>query len=265
MKLPIALGQMDVVLGRPQTNLETVKTLAATAASKGAEMLVLPELWSTGYDLEHAAHYATPVNQGVFAETAVLAQHHRLHISGSCLSTIGEGQFGNTAVLHSPTGQLLGAYHKIHLFRLMDEDQYLTAGDHLTIANTPWGHVGMAICYDLRFPEIFRTYALAGAKLIILPAEWPYPRLVHWQTLLRARAIENQLYVIACNRVGTSKNSTFLGHSCIIDPWGEVVAEAGETEELITAEIDLTKVDEIRAKIPVFADRRPHLYQKGIS
>lgn len=265
MKLHVALGQMDVVLGQPQTNLDTVKTLAATAANQGVDMLVLPELWSTGYDLEHAAQYATPVNQGIFAETAVLAHRHRLHIIGSCLSTIGEGQFGNTAVFHTPTGQLLGVYHKVHLFRLMDEDQYLTAGDHLTVANTPWGIMGLAICYDLRFPEIFRAYALSGAKIIILPAEWPYPRLAHWQTLLRARAIENQLYVIACNRVGTSKNSTFFGHSCIIDPWGEVVAEAGETEELITAEIDLTKVDEIRAKIPVFADRRPQLYQKGIS
>lgn len=260
MNLRISLGQMDVILGNPEANLAKVQALAAEATQRHSQLLILPELWSTGYDLERAGQHATVVDQGIFAETAVIARFHGLYVLGSCLSVSGEAQFSNTAVLFTPTGQATAVYSKIHLFRLMDEDQYLTAGAHLTLAETPWGKAGLGICYDLRFPELFRSYALAGAKLIFLPSEWPHPRLTHWQTLLRARAIENQLFMVACNRVGVSKGASFFGHSCIIDPWGEVVVEGGEEEELITADIDLEKVDEIRAKIPVFADRRPPLY-----
>ena len=105
-------------------------------------------------------------------------------------------------------------------------------------------------------PELFRIYAEEGVKMIFLSAEWPHPRLVHWQILLRARAIENQAYVIACNCVGESNGAHFCGHSCVIDPWGEVVAEAGEDEEVLTLEIDMNKVDQVRGMIPVLADRR---------
>jgi predicted amidohydrolase len=128
---------------------------------------------------------------------------------------------------------------------------------------TAWGMVGLAICYDLRFPELFRAYALAGTHTVIIPAEWPNPRMAHWQTLLRARAIENQMFIIACNRVGQSGNTTFFGRSCIIDPWGETIVEAGEQAILLTADIDIDVVDTVRKKIPVFADRRPDLYEMG--
>lgn len=260
MKLHISLGQMDVQLGKPGTNLETVRHLAAEAAHGGADLLVLPELWSTGYDLERAADYATATDHGIFAAVRDLALAHRLHIVGSCLSRLGDGQFGNTIAWFGPDGAQLGTYSKVHLFRLMDEDQFLTAGDGRTLVDAPWGGTGLAICYDLRFPELFRAYALAGARLIILPSEWPHPRLAHWRTLLRARAIENQLFVVACNRVGTSKGTAFFGHSTIVDPWGEIVVEMGEQAGLVSAEIDLTLVDDVRRKIPVFSDRRPDLY-----
>ncbi len=135
------------------------------------------------------------------------------------------------------------------------------AGERATLAKLPWGTAGLAICYDLRFPELFRGYALAGARLILLPAEWPHPRLAHWRTLLRARAIENQYFVAACNRVGADPNGTrFFGHSTLIDPWGEAIAEAGEEPCLLTATLDLAQVEEIRRKIPVFEDRRTDLY-----
>jgi omega-amidase len=260
MKLTISLGQMNVHLGQPEKNLAAVKLLAAEAAGRGSDVLVLPELWSTGYDLENAAAYATTGDQGIFAAVAQLAREHRLHILGSCLSLLAEGQYGNTAVLFGPEGRSLGKYSKIHLFRLMQEEQYLTAGDRLALLETAWGPSGLAICYDLRFPEMFRTYALAGARVVFLPSEWPHPRLAHWRTLLRARAIENQLYLVACNRVGTSKDTNFFGHSCIIDPWGQAVIEAGDGELLLTAAIDLDRVDAVRQTIPVFSDRRPELY-----
>jgi predicted amidohydrolase len=256
----ISLGQFDVALGRPQDNLEKVKEMVAEAARRDSDLVVFPELWSTGYDLENAAVHASRTDLGVFAEVAGLALRHKVHILGSCLSFLGEGSFGNTAVLHGPDGELMGQYSKIHLFRLMDEEQYLTAGEHLTLVEAEWGISGLAICYDLRFPELFRAYALGGARIVFLPSEWPHPRLAHWQTLLRARAIENQMYIVACNRIGRSKKAEFFGHSCIIDPWGETVIEGEEEEILLTADIDLAKVDEVRAKIPIFADRRPSLY-----
>ncbi|MEI2609838.1 MAG: carbon-nitrogen family hydrolase [Candidatus Promineifilaceae bacterium] len=261
MNVTIALGQMDVQLGEPERNWQTVVAMAAAAAARQADILVLPELWSTGYDLENAAAYVTPTDQGIFARVADLARQHHLHILGSCLSLMGANRFGNTAVWFDPLGQNLATYSKIHLFRLMAEEQFLTAGEKLAMLTTPWGKAGLAICYDLRFPEMFRAYALAGARLVFLPSEWPHPRLAHWQTLVRGRAIENQMFLIACNRVGTSKNSHFFGHSCIIDPWGETVIEGDESPQLLVATINTALVDTVRAKIPVFADRRPELYE----
>jgi predicted amidohydrolase len=234
--------------------------MTAEAARRGSDLVLFPELWSTGYDLENAAEYATPTDAGLFAQVAALAKTHQIAILGSCLSLLGEGQFGNTAVYFDKNGRSLGEYSKLHLFRLMQEEQFLTAGPQPTLVETAWGQAGLTICYDLRFPELFRRYALAGAQLVFVPAEWPHPRLKHWRTLLRARAIENQMFVVACNRVGSSKNTDFFGHSCILDPWGEVVLELGEGEMLGTAVIDIAQVDEVRAKIPVFEDRRPEIY-----
>ncbi len=260
MKLNLALGQMDVTVGRPDINWQRAVALTQAAAARGAQLLLLPELWSTGYDLRHAGRHATPIDQGLFAAVVDLAHQHNITIIGSCLSRLGEGQYGNTLTVATPAGQT-AVYSKFHLFRLMQEEQYLTAGATPTLADGPWGRAGLAICYDLRFPELFRGYALAGAQLIFLPAEWPHPRLSHWQILTRARAIENQVYLAACNRVGHSGATRFCGHSCIIDPWGETVVEGDESENLLLAEIDLAHVAEIRTRIPVFADRRPEVYQ----
>ncbi|GJM41103.1 MAG: hydrolase MtnU [Ardenticatenaceae bacterium] len=260
MKQTISLGQMDVKLGDPEANWRTVQTMTAEAARRGSDLVVFPELWSTGYDLENAEKYATPTGEGMFSQLADLAKAHQIGILGSCLSLVGEGQFGNTAVYFDKNGRSLGEYSKLHLFRLMQEEQFLTAGSHTTFIETAWGKAGLTICYDLRFPELFRQYALAGAQLVFVPAEWPHPRLNHWRTLLRARAIENQMFIVACNRVGSSKGTDFFGHSCILDPWGEIVLELGEGEMLGTAEIDIAQVDAVRAKIPVFADRRDDVY-----
>lgn len=265
MTVTISLGQMDVRLGEPEANLATVRNLAAEAARRGSTMLVLPELWSTGYDLENAVENATTLDAGIFAEVADLARKHQLYIVGSTLSCIQAGKVGNTAVFFDPRGQRLAVYSKIHLFRLMEEERYLGAGDTLAMVETPWGAVGLAICYDLRFPELFRAYALAGVHMVFLPAEWPHPRLAHWHTLLRARAIENQLYLVACNRVGSSKGTDFFGHSCIIDPWGETIIEGGETELLLTAAIDPARVTAVRQQIPVFQDRRPGIYKETLA
>ncbi len=261
MKLTITLAQIDIIFGNPEANFAKVADSAEEAARRGSNWLVVPELWSTAYDLENAASYATGTDSGIFSQVAELARKHQLHIVGSCLSKIGDGNFGNTATWHDPTGAQLGQYSKLHLFRLMDEHKYLTGGPGPTLIDSEWGKVGMGICYDLRFPELFRHYALQGATMAVLPSEWPHPRLMHWRTLLRARAIENQMFMIACNRVGTAGDTVFFGHSAIIDPWGETVIEGGEGEMLLTAEIDFGRLPSIRDHIPIFTDRRPDVYE----
>jgi predicted amidohydrolase len=143
----------------------------------------------------------------------------------------------------------------------MNEHQFLTSGETLHMRNFSWGLCAQAICYDLRFPEIFRSYALNRARIILLPAEWPLKRISHWRTLIRARAIENQVFIAAVNCVGNIGEEIFGGCSAIISPWGDVVCEGNQTDEaLLTSTINLDEVEVIRNKIPVFLDRRPDIY-----
>ncbi len=263
--LTITLAQMDCRLGQSAANFARAETMIAEAASRGSDLVVLPELWSTAYDLEHAADHAAPLahapgEAGWFGRLATLARQHGVWLTGSLLEANADGRFYNCMALYSPTGELAAVYRKIHLFRLMEEEVFLAPGQQPTLVDLPWGKTGLAICYDLRFPELFRGYALHGARLMLLPAEWPHPRREHWRTLLRARAIENQCFVAACNRVGSSKGAAFFGASAVIGPWGETLGEADESETLLTVTVDLAEADAARQKIPVFADRRPDLY-----
>jgi len=224
--------------------------------------VVFPELWSTGYDLARSSVHATPMDRGLFSQMADLARENSLYVMGSLLEDSGHG-YRNTAVVASPEGKLVGSYSKSHLFRPMEEAVYLVPGREAPVFDLPWGTSALAICYDLRFPELFRRYALLGAKVVFLVAEWPRPRLLHWQTLLRARAIENQLFVVACNRVGESGDWSFFGHSAVYGPSGELVVEAGEDEFLLTAVLDLDRVEETRRSMTVFQDRNEAVYVAG--
>lgn len=260
MRITISLGQMDIKRGDPGHNLSLVSRWTAKAARRGSDILVLPELWDTGYALARAQDLGSPGGEGRFLEIAGLAQSHQIHIIGSMMEFDRAGHAYNTAVWFGPDGKALGSYRKIHLFGLMQEDQYLSPGDALCCVDAPWGKIGLAICYDLRFPELFRAYALAGAAMVIIPAQWPHPRMMHWQTLLRARAIENQMVVTACNRVGEEDGTRFGGRSAILDAWGETIIEGGEQDLLLTATIDLQHVTKVRGEMPIFADRRPEIY-----
>lgn len=157
-------------------------------------------------------------------------------------------------------GELVGEYDKAHLFRLMDEHLHLSAGEGQN--NFELGDIQAAgvICYDIRFPEWLRLHALNGAKVIFVSAQWPTARIDHWKTLLQARAIENQSFIIAVNRI-SHKKENFNGQSMVIEPWGEVLWTGSEEEELAIVDVDFSKVDEVRQKIPVYDDRRPELYK----
>lgn len=259
MKMIISLGQMDVILGRPAENEAKVSDWTREAARLGSHLVLFPELWGSGYDLENFANLASPIDAGLFLRMSALAKEYHLYVAGSLLES-DQGGLYNTLALYSPDGSLAGSYRKVHLFGLMTENKWLCAGHRLAMAQSPWGPVGLSICYDLRFPELYRRYATQGAVITLIPAEWPAQRITHWQTLLRARAIEDLMVVAAANRVGTTPTDTFGGASAIIDPWGKTIIEGTQAEALLTGEVDLDLVGRVRRKLSVLEDQRPDIY-----
>ncbi len=259
-KLIISLAQMQIELGNVRRNYNMMERMVAEATKRNSHVVVFPELWSTGYALNQADELAETLNHGMFTQISKVATQNKISVLGSILEKRGT-EVANTAAFFASNGRLMGVYRKIHLFSLMDEDKHLQAGASPLIMNLPWGDSALAICYDLRFPELFRRYAVEGARLVFVLAEWPRSRVEHWRSLIIARAIENQYYMIACNTVGEVGDTTFAGHSMIVDPWGKIVVEAGEEPFLVTAEIELDRVEEARSKIPVLDDRRPEIYE----
>src|SRR5437762_3176011 len=248
----VAAIQMQVVSGEPKKNIVRAEALLNEAAADGAQAALLPELWTTGYSLDRLDELA-----GEFgASTLQFLQDTaaRIHISiigGSFAVKHPDGVYSTCHII-GPDGALLGSYSKEHLFPLLKEPQYLRPGSPGSVTNTPFGKWSTLICFDIRFPESARQYAYHGARLLWIPSEWPHPRLEHWRTLLRARAIENQFFVVAANRTGTGDNSHWCGHSTIIDPWGNILAEAEEEETVLVADLNMSLVDEVRGRIPCF-------------
>lgn len=254
----VSLYQMGSRKGEPETNLEKAEHAAEGAKRRGSHLLVLPELWATGYDLQNVEGYATDVSEGVFAAMSGLARDHDMAVLGSSPS-VRDGDVFNTAVLFGSGGEVLGRYDKIHLFSLMAEDRYLTPGSEVAVFETAWGRVGLILCFDLRFPELVRRIVLEGAQIVFVPAYWPEPRLDAWRTLLRARAIENQVFVVGCNRCGEPGGTRF-GYSAVIGPGGDVLVEAGTEEILMTVDIDVGRVEEVRRDYPFFSSRKIGFY-----
>lgn len=259
-KINITLAQMTIALGDQKRNTSMMEKLTAEAAQRGSHLVVFPELWSTGYALDRSRELASTLNGGLFAQISTIATQNKISIVGSTLEKRGL-EVANSAAFMAPNGRVMGIYRKIHLFGLMDEDKYLQPGSSPLVMDLPWGKTALAICYDLRFPELFRRYALEDALIVIIPAEWPAARIDHWRILLQARAIENQCYIVATNTTGEVGDTVFGGHSMIVDPWGKIIVEAGEDPVLLTAEIEIDRVDEVRKRIPALDDRRPETYE----
>lgn len=252
---------MEVTLGEPEVNRRRAEGWMEQAAAAGPDLVVLPEMWNTGYALKSLGQAADDGGKSTLALGADWARKTGAYLVAGSVSDRREGKVFNTSYIFDRQGQLLGRYDKVHLFGLMGEDRHLAPGSSLGLFDLEGVKAGVIICYDLRFPELTRSLALAGASLLVVPAQWPMARLDHWRALLVARAIENQMYVIGCNRVGTEGDTRFPGHSLVVDPWGRILAEGGEGEELLTAEIDSGEVERVRNHIPVFRDRRPEIYE----
>ncbi len=259
MTSKLALAQFSIKIGSPEANIAAGIDYIEKAARQGCRLILLPELWTSGYDLENRQDYID-LNHKVLVELQSLAERYNMSIGGSYL-TYEHDSYHNTFILLQPGKWDPLRYHKIHLFRLLEEQKHLQPGGELVTASTPIGRVGLAVCYDVRFPEMFRIYGREHVDLLLVSAQWGAERTDHWRTLLRARAIENQFFVAAVNAVGPLREKTLAGYSAVIDPWGKPLCEAdGEEEILLTAEIDLNALKAAAEKLPSREDSRHDLY-----
>ena len=262
--MKIGCIQLNIGFGKVEQNYERAEQFIREAAAKGAEIIVLPEMWNTGYALEQLEQLADINGERTKTFLSALAKELHVHIVGGSVSVKIDNKFYNTMYTFNKAGELVGEYSKAHLFRLMDEHKYLEAGNEMNRFALDDIEAAGVICYDIRFPEWLRAHALAGAKVLFVPAQWPTPRVDHWKTLLQARAIENQCFVVAVNRIA-NKVENFNGQSMVIQPWGEVLWTGAEDEELAIIDIDLSIVDDVRGRIPVYDDRRPNLYENVVA
>jgi predicted amidohydrolase len=260
MEIRTAGIQMDIRSRDWEGNLGIAVDRITAAAASGVDLVCLPEMFPTGFDYEYIRERAEPISGPFMTALGETARDAEVHlVCGSFPEREGD-EIYNTAVLLGPDGEIIGKYRKIHLFPLMEENLHLSPGGDIPVFETALGRLGLMICYDLRFPELSRALALGGAEVILLPAEFPYPRLDHWRCLLQARAVENQCFIVAVNRVGSAGSTRFFGNSSIYDPWGELVAGTGDDEDVVRGRMDTSLVEEVRRRIPVFADRRGDLY-----
>lgn len=262
MGLNIALLQIDIVFGQPKRNFQHVeRQFEKLAKEKQVDVVVLPELWTTGYDLTRLDDIADSDGEETIFFISKLAKQYHVHIIAGSIAKRSSDGVTNTTFIFNRNGALIKEYSKAHLFRLMNEEKHLIEGKDDGLFELEGHRSAGVICYDIRFPEWIRTHMLQETKLLFVVAEWPKPRIDHWRALLISRAIENQCFVIACNRVGADPNNEFGGHSIIVGPWGEIIAEAAEDETILYGEIDVNNVEEVRNKIPIFTDRRPSIYK----
>ncbi|MFJ9345243.1 carbon-nitrogen family hydrolase [Streptomyces sp. NPDC101237] len=224
----------------------------------GADLVVLPELWTTGaFAYERFAVEAEPLEGPTFEAMAKAASDAGVWLhAGSIPERDPEGPLYNTALVFSPSGEIAAAYRKIHRFGFdKGEAVLMGAGQDLVTVRLPETTLGVTTCYDLRFPELFRALVDAGAETMVVSAGWPERRRAHWTLLARARAVENQAFVLACGTAGTHAGVPQAGHSIVVDPWGEVLAEAGAGEQVLTVDLDPARVAATREQFPALKDR----------
>jgi predicted amidohydrolase len=260
--MKIGLAQIDCAVGNVKANCRRMSGSANQAAGQGCDLVVFPELADVGGDMDAMLACATPWGEGACAEMQGIARGAGVALIVGLSEKEGDTVYNALAVIDAG-GALVGKYRKCHLFsgEPVFEHRRIRSGDAATVVELGGIQIGLSLCYDTRFPEFARVLALRGAQVIVTPAAWPFPRLDHWRLLTTCRAIENQLWVAAVNRVGTDGPLTFCGASRLIDPWGTAVAGAAEQgESLVVGEIDLNRIADVRSRQHVYPDRRPELY-----
>jgi deaminated glutathione amidase len=267
----IAVGQMTATVDI-EANIETGQSLAKKASDAGASLLSLPECFAfLGEKDTDAREMAQPMNGPLMEQYRGIARQHKIWLALGGFQEEGpdKDRCYNTHVLLDDTGHTVATYRKLHLFDVdipggpkLLESNGTIAGDELKVVDSPIGRLGLSICYDLRFPELYLTLAQAGAQILMIPAAFTLTTgKEHWETLLRARAIETQTYVVAAAQRGrhNAKRESF-GHAMIIDPWGTIIAQCLDRTDIAVAPIDLKHLEAIRMRIPVWNHRRPEVY-----
>ncbi len=258
--MKLAIVQMDISFGNPKQNYQAVENYLEEAVKSNVDVIVFPEMWNAGYALDRLNEVADENGNQTKELLSRLAKKHQVNIIGGSVATRKGNHFYNTMYVTDRQGAIIAEYDKAHLFKLMDEHLFMEQGHSKNVFALDGTVCGGVICYDLRFPEWIRVHTLAGAKVMFIPAEWPKPRIDHWRILLQARAIENQCYIVAVNRVGADPNNEFNGHSMVIAPWGEVLLENQTEEGIYSIELNLQDVEDVRRRIPIYQDRRTDLY-----
>ena len=259
--MKIAIVQIDISFADPVRNFAKVDKVIKEAVKVGTDVIVLPEMWNTGYALDRLDDLADANGEQTKKLLSRLAKEYSVNIVGGSVATKKNDKFYNTMYVFNRAGEVVSEYDKAHLFKLMDEHLFMSAGEQANIFTLDGVMCGGIICYDLRFPEWTRTHVLQGAAIMFVPAQWPKIRIDHWQLLLQARAIENQCYVVAVNRTGFDPKNEFNGHSMVIAPWGDVLLSGEAGEDIFYTDLDLQEVKRVREAIPVFKDRRTNLYE----
>lgn len=267
--MKIGLCQMPVSEDRNE-NFHTMQNMVRQAAGEGCQFAVLPEMWNCPYADEWFPRRAEQEGGETWRLLRDTARAYGVYLVGGSVPERSGGALYNTCYVFDPAGTQIAKHRKVHLFdidvpggqRFMESDTF-TAGENYTVFDTPYGRVGAAICFDIRFAELFRIMALEGAKLIFVPGAFNMTTgPAHWSLSFRMRAVDNQCFLVGCSPArDVSAPYVAYGHSMVCDPWGNVVAEADEKPGLLTAEIDLTKADAIRQQIPILKNRRTDLYR----
>ena len=269
-RFSVRLIQMAVAPSKDD-NLAAAEAAIRDAASAGVELAVLPEMFSCPYETARFGKLAEPVPDGRTSRLlSDLARELGLHlVGGSIPERDAEGRLYNTATLWGPDGTLLLRHRKVHLFDVdipggirFTESSVLAPGDTIATARTELATIGLAVCYDLRFPELFRSLTLQGAELIVVPGAFNTTTgPAHWELLVRTRAVENTVYVAACSPAPHPEGRyPAWGHSMIVDPWGDVIAAAGRSPATLTATLEPERLETVRRSLPVLEQRRPDLY-----
>lgn len=258
--IKVSIIQMYVRAEDTVSNRERAKCLITKAAIEKPDIIMLPEMWTTGFHLNKIKEICDIEGRPTLDMIRNLAKNYNLNIiSGSFANIIGKNIY-NSAFVVNRKGEIVADYNKIHLFKTMQENEYFNGGDEICTFEIEGIKCGLIICYDLRFPELARKLALQGIKILFVSAQWPAARIEHWNILLRARAIENQIFVVACNIAGEYREDTFNGNSMIISPLGEIIEVFDYKEQHKCFSLDINMINLVRSRINYLADRRPDLY-----
>jgi predicted amidohydrolase len=253
----VSLVQLDVSLGPPREE-RVEHAVELVRGCEGSDLVVLPELWAHGawaYDLWEET--SEPLDGPTVSAMRVAARDAGVLLHAGSIAERAEGALYNTSVLIDAAGDVVATYRKIHRFGFGEgEGMLMSAGDDVVTWPGPDTVLGLATCYDLRFPEMFRLLVDSGAETFVVASSWPLRRLEHWRLLARARAVDNLGYVVACSAGGEHSGVRQAGHSMVVDPWGDIVAEAGDEETVLRVDVDPALVGKTRATFPALRDRR---------